>query len=83
MRATSFLNCNEVIVKSVDGNFYRLDKRESKNWINDFLYWVAGQGENVRNIKDGKIEDGNFVNNVKTYYDLIPHRRVNPSPVHV
>ena len=77
MKASSFLNCDEVVIKSADGKWWKLNEKYSRIWIADFLYWVAGQGEGARHIKDGKIEDGNFVNAVKTYYDVVPHKPVH------
>lgn len=76
MKATSFLNADEVVIKTSDGSWFKLNEQESRKWINNFLYWVAGQGENTTNVKDGKIEDGNFVTSINTYHDIIPHKPV-------
>jgi len=78
MKATSFLNSDLVIVKASDGSYWCLPPKESDRWIQNFLYWVAGRGENTENVKDGKIEDGVFITETGKYFDLRKHKKVIP-----
>ena len=84
MKAQAFLNADEVIVKVSDGTWHRMPPKTSKVWVADFLYYIAGHGENVSNMKDGELIDiagvVYFKNAIRSY-ETHPHRPVIvPSP---
>ena len=76
MKATSFLNAEDVIVAVSDGTYWVMSPKESYKWIKAFLYWVAGRGENTSNVKDGEFKNGMFITKTGRYTDLSKHKKV-------
>lgn len=75
MQAKAFLDLSGlVIVQCSDDTWHRLTDKTSRKWKADFLYVIAGKGENVRNMADGTHTDGVFTNTIRSYETLKHHK---------
>lgn len=76
MKAHAFLNADEVVIKTSRGTWHKLPPKTSEVWVADFLYYIAGLGENVSNMKDGRFDGRLFTNNIRSY-ETRPHHPVH------